>query len=149
MNTDKFHLTVLFHSIEMIRIGFGCCYLICIYVIFWSVNQKNVPKKSNCIMHLIYKVIVLWFVFAFFLIVFICFCENFCFFFLHVYSMAVIHDSIWNNRIHLAASMSRLRIKNSALSLMELLPPHLQDDKVAIATANPIVTGWVNPFKLK
>lgn len=32
---------------------------------------------------------------------------------------------------------------------MELLPPHLQDDKVAIATANPIVTGWVNPFKLK
>lgn len=63
--------------------------------------------------------------------------------------MAVIHDNIWNNRIHLAASMSRLRIKNSALSLMELLPPHLQDDKVAIATANPIVTGWVNPFKLK
>lgn len=32
---------------------------------------------------------------------------------------------------------------------MELLPPHLQDDKVAIATANPVVTGWVNPFKLK
>lgn len=60
-----------------------------------------------------------------------------------------IFDNIWNNRIHLAASISRLRIKNSALSLMELLPPHLQDDKVAIATANPIVTGWINPFKLK
>lgn len=49
----------------------------------------------------------------------------------------------------MAASIARLRIKNSALRLMELLPPHLQDDKVAIATANPIVTGWVNPFKLK
>lgn len=38
---------------------------------------------------------------------------------------------------------------SSALNLMELLPPHLQDDKVAIATANPIVTGWMNPFKIK
>lgn len=55
--------------------------------------------------------------------------------------LAVIYEHIWNNRIHLAASISRLRIKNGALHLMELLPPHLQDDKVAIATANPIVTG--------
>ncbi|XP_031633541.1 uncharacterized protein LOC116347169 [Contarinia nasturtii] len=67
----------------------------------------------------------------------------------HKSDLQVIHDNIWNNRIHLAASISRLRIKNSALNLMELLPPHLQDnDKVAIATANPIVTGWINPFKL-
>lgn len=59
-----------------------------------------------------------------------------------------IVDIIWKNRVHLAASVSRLRIKNGALSLLELLPSHLQDDKVAVATANPIVTGFVNPFKL-
>lgn len=63
--------------------------------------------------------------------------------------LSVIYEHIWNNRIHLAASISRLRIKNSALNLMELLPPHLQDERVAIATANPIVCGWINPFKLK
>lgn len=65
------------------------------------------------------------------------------------FETAGIYENIWNNRVHLAASISRLRIKSGALRLMELLPPHLQDDKVAIATANPIVTGWVNPFKLK
>lgn len=60
-----------------------------------------------------------------------------------------IHDSIWKNRIHLAAAISRIRIKNSALSLLELLPPHLQDEKVAIAIANPIITGWINPFLVR
>lgn len=65
------------------------------------------------------------------------------------FALKDIHDHIWNNRVHLAASISRLRIKNSALSLIKLLPLHLQDDKVALATVNPICTGWVNPFKLK
>lgn len=60
-----------------------------------------------------------------------------------------IYKCIWNDRIHLAASLARLRIKNSALSLLHLLPTHLQDNKVAIATANPIVTGWINPFCLR
>lgn len=60
-----------------------------------------------------------------------------------------IYKCIWNDRIHLAASLARLRIKNSALSLLHLLPLHLQDNKVAIATANPIVTGWINPFRLR
>lgn len=63
--------------------------------------------------------------------------------------LQTLHKSIWDERIHLAAAMSRLRIKNGALHLSELLPTHLQDDKVAIAAANPIVTGWINPFKLK
>lgn len=48
--------------------------------------------------------------------------------------------------MRLAAALSRLRIKNGTLSLCELLPPHLQDEKVAIASANPIVSGWINPF---
>lgn len=60
-----------------------------------------------------------------------------------------INDYVWAERIHLAASLSRLRIKNGALSLMDLLPAHLQDNKVAISTASPIVTGWINPFKLR
>lgn len=60
-----------------------------------------------------------------------------------------INECVWADRVHLAASLSRLRIKNGALSLMELLPAHLQDNKVAISTASPIVTGWINPFKLR
>ena len=62
---------------------------------------------------------------------------------------SVIDKCIWEHRVHLAASISRLRIKKSALQLSKLLPIHLQDDKVAIAAANPIVTGWINPFKLR
>ncbi|XP_055384339.1 uncharacterized protein LOC129613998 [Condylostylus longicornis] len=56
---------------------------------------------------------------------------------------------IWKHRVKLAASISRLRIKKGALYLSELLPLHLQNEKVAIAAANPIVTGWINPFKIK
>lgn len=66
-----------------------------------------------------------------------------------LYHAIEIYKCIWNDRIHLAASLARLRIKNSALSLLHLLPLHLQDNKVAIATANPIVTGWINPFRLR
>lgn len=47
----------------------------------------------------------------------------------------------------MAASISRLRIRNNALTLAQLLPLHLQDDKVAVAAANPIVSGWINSFK--
>lgn len=61
----------------------------------------------------------------------------------------VIQRSIWNKRVRLAAAVSRLRIKNNALHLSKLLPAHLQDEKVAIASANPIVTGWCNPFKIR
>lgn len=62
---------------------------------------------------------------------------------------SVVSDHLWNNRIALAASLSRLRIKSSALGLKDLLPLHLQDEKVSLAAASPIVTGWVNPYKLK
>lgn len=67
----------------------------------------------------------------------------------HLNLSLVIHKLIWSHRINLAASISRLRIKNGALKLAHLLPIHLQDDKVAIAAANPIVTGWINPFKMR
>lgn len=33
------------------------------------------------------------------------------------------------------------------MTLANLLPMHLQDDKVAVAAANPIISGWVNAFK--
>ncbi|XP_055694802.1 uncharacterized protein LOC129796701 isoform X2 [Lutzomyia longipalpis] len=61
--------------------------------------------------------------------------------------LAGIDDRLWEHRIKLAAALSRLRIENGALKLAHLLPPHLQDEKVAIAAANPIVSGWINPFK--
>lgn len=60
--------------------------------------------------------------------------------------ISVIDESLWRHRVRLAAALSRLRIKNGTLSLCDLLPPHLQDEKVAIASANPIVSGWINPF---
>lgn len=113
--------------------------MICIYDIFWNVNQRNGSERRNCTKNRIYLVKF--------------------FFSPKLYGKSLnsqnqfvyhveIHKHIWNDRVHLAASVSRLRIKNGALSLLEMLPTHLQDDKVAIATANPIVTGWVNPFKL-
>lgn len=59
-----------------------------------------------------------------------------------------IHELIWKHRIQLAAALSRLRIQSGALKLSHLLPSHLQDDKVAVAAAVSMVTGWINPFKL-
>lgn len=56
---------------------------------------------------------------------------------------------MWKMKTRLAASISRLRIRNSALHLCDMLPFHLQNNKVAIAAANPIVTGWLNPYRLK
>lgn len=62
--------------------------------------------------------------------------------------MLDLHKHIWKHKINLAASLSRLRIQNGALLLSQLLPIHLQDDKVAVAAAVSMVTGWINPFKL-
>lgn len=59
----------------------------------------------------------------------------------HLYKEADLDEvqrSIWNRRVRLAAAVSRLRIKNNALHLCKLLPLHLQNEKVAIASANPI-----------
>ncbi|XP_043866225.1 uncharacterized protein LOC6586633 [Drosophila mojavensis] len=60
-----------------------------------------------------------------------------------------IADVLWQHRIRLAASISRMRIGVGALRLSHLLPIHLQNEKVAIAAANPVVTGWINPFLLR
>lgn len=60
-----------------------------------------------------------------------------------------IADVLWQHRIRLAASISRMRIGVGALRLSQLLPIHLQNEKVAIAAANPVVTGWINPFLLR
>lgn len=56
---------------------------------------------------------------------------------------------LWQHRVRLAASISRMRIGVGALRLSQLLPIHLQNEKVAIAAANPVVTGWINPFLLR
>uniref|UniRef100_A0A1A9WQ06 SAM-dependent MTase RsmB/NOP-type domain-containing protein n=1 Tax=Glossina brevipalpis TaxID=37001 RepID=A0A1A9WQ06_9MUSC len=60
-----------------------------------------------------------------------------------------VAESIWKFRTKLAASIARMRIEYCALSLSELLPIHLQNDKVAKAILNPLVTGWINPFLVK
>ncbi|XP_016966695.1 uncharacterized protein LOC108035539 [Drosophila biarmipes] len=58
-------------------------------------------------------------------------------------------EVLWQHRIRLAASISRMRIQVGALRLSQLLPIHLQNEKVAIAAANPVVTGWINPFLVR
>ncbi|XP_037820397.1 uncharacterized protein LOC119609621 [Lucilia sericata] len=58
-------------------------------------------------------------------------------------------DFLWTFRSKLAASISRMRVKYGALQLSQLLPIHLQNEKVAIAAINPVVTGWINPFLIR
>uniref|UniRef100_A0A1A9Z6N5 Uncharacterized protein n=1 Tax=Glossina pallidipes TaxID=7398 RepID=A0A1A9Z6N5_GLOPL len=60
-----------------------------------------------------------------------------------------VAECIWKFRTKLAASISRMRIEYCALNLSDLLPIHLQNDKVAKAILNPLVTGWINPFIVK
>lgn len=56
---NKFTICWLFYycSSMMIKIVFGCCFLICIYGISSGAIQKNVQKKKNYIANRIYKVI--------------------------------------------------------------------------------------------
>ncbi|KAI9588714.1 hypothetical protein GQX74_004559 [Glossina fuscipes] len=63
--------------------------------------------------------------------------------------VADVAECIWKFRTKLAASISRMRIEYCALRLSDLLPIHLQNDKVAKAILNPLVTGWINPFIVK
>ncbi|XP_039966403.1 uncharacterized protein LOC120778596 [Bactrocera tryoni] len=60
-----------------------------------------------------------------------------------------IAEHLWKFRKPLAASVARMRIKFNALSLSKLLPIHLQNEKVANAASNTMVTGWINPFLLR
>jgi hypothetical protein len=55
---------------------------------------------------------------------------------------------LWGVRIKLAASLSRLRIKNRALNLSQLLPPHLRDAHVAALDEIP-AAAWINTFKIE
>jgi hypothetical protein len=55
---------------------------------------------------------------------------------------------LWDVRVKLAASLSRLRIKNKALNLSQLLPPHLRDANVAALDEIP-VAAWINTFKIE
>jgi hypothetical protein len=55
---------------------------------------------------------------------------------------------LWGVRVKLAAALSRLRIKNKALTLSELLPLHLRDERVVALNEAP-VTAWVNAFKIE
>jgi hypothetical protein len=58
-----------------------------------------------------------------------------------------IEATLWEYKTKLAASITRLRIQSNALVLSQLLPKHLQDNKVALAVSSPILTGWVNNFQ--
>ena len=55
---------------------------------------------------------------------------------------------LWNVRVKIAAAVSRLRIKNRALRLSQLLPTHLRDDRIVDRENSP-VTAWINTFRIK
>ncbi|CAL7936169.1 unnamed protein product [Xylocopa violacea] len=59
-----------------------------------------------------------------------------------------IENSLLEVKTHLAASISRLRIRNSALNLDELLPTHLRViGGVTWGEQATIVSGWINTIK--
>ncbi|KAF2905256.1 hypothetical protein ILUMI_00907 [Ignelater luminosus] len=58
-------------------------------------------------------------------------------------------DALWTQRVKLAAAVARLRIKNSALRLSELLPKHLRDERVSCQAQTCPVTCWINTNKVK
>ncbi|XP_026746347.1 uncharacterized protein LOC113507647 isoform X1 [Trichoplusia ni] len=60
-----------------------------------------------------------------------------------------IENIIWEERVHFAAAIARLRIKNRAFTLSELLPAHLREERVSACVNKDSVTGWVNTFKAK
>nr|XP_023020678.1 uncharacterized protein LOC111509210 [Leptinotarsa decemlineata] len=64
------------------------------------------------------------------------------------YGLSFTENALWCQKIKLAASVARLRIKHNALSLGELLPPHLKDERVTEQAKNNPVTCWVNSLKI-
>ncbi|KAG8329312.1 hypothetical protein J6590_089599 [Homalodisca vitripennis] len=56
-----------------------------------------------------------------------------------------VDETLWQLRVKLAATVSRLRIKSGAHSLSKLLPRHLRLTRTALE--ENIVTGWINIFK--
>ncbi|CAH1635075.1 unnamed protein product [Spodoptera littoralis] len=65
------------------------------------------------------------------------------------YPFKNIENTLWDERVHLAAAIARIRIKNRAFSLADLLPPHLREERVSACVNKDTVTGWVNTFKAK
>ncbi|XP_013161625.1 PREDICTED: uncharacterized protein LOC106113426 isoform X1 [Papilio xuthus] len=60
-----------------------------------------------------------------------------------------IEHAVWDQRVHFAAAIARIRIKNKAYTLTDLLPPHLREECVSACVNKNTVTGWVNTFKAK
>ncbi|OWR46394.1 hypothetical protein KGM_205183 [Danaus plexippus plexippus] len=60
-----------------------------------------------------------------------------------------VESAVWDQRVHFAAAIARIRIKNRAFSLSALLPPHLREERISACVNKDLVTGWVNTFKAK
>ncbi|XP_047023657.1 uncharacterized protein LOC124632743 [Helicoverpa zea] len=65
------------------------------------------------------------------------------------YPFKDIENIIWEERVHFAAAIARIRIKNRAFTLSDLLPAHLREERVSACVNKDTVTGWVNTFKAK
>ncbi|XP_052738020.1 uncharacterized protein LOC112053618 [Bicyclus anynana] len=65
------------------------------------------------------------------------------------YPFKEVEAAIWDERVHFAAAIARIRIKNRALSLADLLPAHLREERISACVNKDTVTGWVNTFKAK
>ncbi|CAH1126392.1 unnamed protein product [Ceutorhynchus assimilis] len=62
--------------------------------------------------------------------------------------LSYAENALWSQKIRLAAAVARLRIKHNALSLDELLPAHLKNEKVTEQAKHNPVTCWVNCLKV-
>ncbi|XP_045763931.1 uncharacterized protein LOC123866417 isoform X2 [Maniola jurtina] len=60
-----------------------------------------------------------------------------------------VEAAIWDERVHFAAAIARIRIKNRAFTLSDLLPAHLREERISACVNKDTVTGWVNTFKEK
>lgn len=60
-----------------------------------------------------------------------------------------IEELLWKHKIKLAAAVARLRIKNSALRLNDLLPKHLRNNVPMKNSLQSPITCWVNISKVK
>ncbi|XP_019865526.1 uncharacterized protein LOC109594730 isoform X2 [Aethina tumida] len=63
--------------------------------------------------------------------------------------LSFVENALWTQRVKLAASIARLRIKNNALTLSELLPHHLRDERLIDNETTKPVTCWVNTNRVQ
>lgn len=57
-----------------------------------------------------------------------------------------IHDRLWENKIQIAATVARIRIRKQAQSLADLLPRRIKHPSKTVS--NPIVEGWMNVYRI-